>query len=128
MVMVDDMNMKQMNHANQVPIGDQVSIQYVNTYWFIGGFSQWMGILGFTTWGYAGIESLTMMTNLVENPKKDLPFGLAYGIICLFILNLLVTVVSSSLPPGTMIVMMKIMMMIIIMMMITVHTVLYLHE
>lgn len=89
------------NSTNQiVPKNSENSIDYLNAFWFIGGLGGWVNTLGYATWGYAGVESLTLMSNLVGNPKTDIPFGLVYGILGLFISNMFVTIVCCSLPPG----------------------------
>ena len=54
------------------------------SYWFVGGFNAWLSGLQYCTWGFAGIESLTLMTSMTKDPKQAISFGCSYGVIVLF--------------------------------------------
>ena len=70
------------------------------SYWFVGGFNAWLSALQFSTWGFAGIESLTLMTSMTKDPKQAISFGCSYGVIALFCTCILTVVVCGAMPPG----------------------------
>ena len=70
------------------------------SYWFVGGFNSWLSGLQFCTWGFAGIESLTLMTSMTKDPKQAISFGCSYGVLVLFCTCILTVVVCAAMPPG----------------------------
>ena len=70
------------------------------SYWFVGGFNAWLSGLQYCTWGFAGIESLTLMTSMTKDPKQAISFGCSYGVIVLFCTCILTVVVCGAMPPG----------------------------
>ena len=70
------------------------------SFWFVGGFTAWLSGLQFCTWGFAGIESLTLMTSMTKDPKQAISFGCSYGVIVLFFTCILTVVVCAAMPPG----------------------------
>ena len=70
------------------------------SYWFIGGITEWMSTLAVCTWAYAGIECLVLMTDMMKEPKKNIPIGCAGGVSLLFATNIATTIVCASMPPG----------------------------
>ena len=70
------------------------------SYWFVGGMSGWMSTLTVCTWAYAGIECLVLMTDMMKEPKKNIPIGCAGGISMLFVTNIATTIICASMPPG----------------------------
>ena len=71
-----------------------------SSYWFVGGMSGWMSTLAVCTWGYAGIECLVLMTDMMKEPKKNIPIGCAGGITLLFATNIATTIICAAMPPG----------------------------
>ena len=70
------------------------------SYWFVGGMSGWMASLGFATWSFAGIESLTLMTTMVKDPLESVPFGCLWGCVLLFCTCIFIVFVCGAMPPG----------------------------
>ena len=70
------------------------------SYWFVGGMTGWMGSLGYATWGFAGIESLTLLTSMVKDPQETVPFGCLWGCVTLFVTCIFILFVCASMPPG----------------------------
>ena len=70
------------------------------SYWFVGGMSGWMASLGFATWSFAGIESLTLMTTMVKDPLESVPFGCLWGCVMLFCTCIFIVFVCGAMPPG----------------------------
>lgn len=68
--------------------------------WFRGGIVMFLQILPYTTWGFAGVESGALVTDLVVNPQKNIPGGLIAGVWSLFGLLIFTIFVCCSLPPG----------------------------
>jgi ethanolamine permease len=69
--------------------------------WFHGGIVLFLRYIPYTTWGYGGIESATLVTDLIHIPRQNLPKGITSGVITLFVMMtvLLFTSVSAS-PEG----------------------------
>lgn len=70
------------------------------TNWFAGGMTAYMHILPFTTWGFGGVESLALLTDMADNPRVNLTYGMAYATVTLFVCMIFIMFVSASLPPG----------------------------
>ena len=68
--------------------------------WFHGGIRSFLVLLPFTTWGFGGIESAALVTDLISNPRKNLSWGITYAGITLFVLMIFTLFVAVSLPPG----------------------------
>ncbi|KDO29663.1 hypothetical protein SPRG_05615 [Saprolegnia parasitica CBS 223.65] len=56
--------------------------------------------LPYTTWGYAGVESLTLIAGDTKEPKRTLPRGMLCAVVTLFCSNMSMVFVVPSLPPG----------------------------
>ncbi|EQC24664.1 hypothetical protein SDRG_17443, partial [Saprolegnia diclina VS20] len=56
--------------------------------------------LPYTTWGYAGVESLTLIAGVTKDPKRTLPRGMLFAVVTLFCSNISMVFVVPSLPPG----------------------------
>ncbi len=68
--------------------------------WFQGGMSEYMTILPLTTWGFGGIESGALVTDLIYKPRKNLSRGISLSVLTLFALMMLTMFVCVSLSPG----------------------------
>lgn len=68
--------------------------------WFHGGMIAFMQALPFATWGFGGIESAALITDMVEDPRVNLSYGLAASVATLFICMIFIMFVACSLPPG----------------------------
>jgi ethanolamine permease len=68
--------------------------------WFEGGMSSFMHILPFATWGFGGLESAALMSDLTENPRVNVSQGMAGGTVILFVVTVFMIFVVASLPPG----------------------------
>ena len=68
--------------------------------WFVGGMEGFMSTLSLTTCGYAGVESLALMSDITYKPKKSLPTGQVAAAVTLFVCFTFITFVACSLPPG----------------------------
>ncbi|EQC42734.1 hypothetical protein SDRG_00457 [Saprolegnia diclina VS20] len=60
-------------------------------------FFAWMP---YTSWAYAGVECLTLVTSMVANPKRAMPRGMVAATWTLFISNIALIFIVPSLPPG----------------------------
>ncbi|OQR82199.1 Amino Acid-Polyamine-Organocation (APC) Family [Achlya hypogyna] len=56
--------------------------------------------LPYTTWAFAGVESLTLVTGAVVEPKKTMPRGMLLAVWSLCVSNIALLFVVPSLPPG----------------------------
>ncbi|EQC26701.1 hypothetical protein SDRG_15486 [Saprolegnia diclina VS20] len=56
--------------------------------------------LPYTTWAYAGVESLSLVTDMTGEPKKAIPRGMLGAVWTLFVLNVSMVCLVPSLPPG----------------------------
>ncbi|OQR88010.1 Amino Acid-Polyamine-Organocation (APC) Family [Achlya hypogyna] len=56
--------------------------------------------LPYTTWAYAGVESLTLVTNMAVTPKTTIPRGMLAATWTLFASNILLVFLVPSLEPG----------------------------
>ena len=69
--------------------------------WFVGNYGTGMlAVLPFTTWAYAGVESMALMSYVCEKPRVDVPWGMLYATLILFAFNILSMFCFASLPPG----------------------------
>jgi amino acid transporter len=69
--------------------------------WFTGSFSTaFMTHLPYTTWAYAGIESLSLMTSMTVQPKLTFARGVIPSTITLFVCNTFLVFAMASMPPG----------------------------
>jgi len=69
-------------------------------FWFSGGMVAFMQAVPLMTWGFGGIESLALVTNIVDNPRANVPYGISSAVVTLFVLMMSVMFVASALPPG----------------------------
>ena len=68
--------------------------------WFVGGMTEFMAIIPYCTWAYAGVEALTLLTSETATPTKTIPKGMIAAVLTLFTTNIFLVFVASSLPPG----------------------------
>ncbi|RLN92241.1 hypothetical protein DYB28_006821 [Aphanomyces astaci] len=72
-----------------------------DTTWATGTISTaFFGILPSTTVGFAGVESLTVVTGFVKDPAVAVPKGTVAAVWTLFVSNVAMVLVLASLPPG----------------------------
>lgn len=74
--------------------------KYVDNQWFVGGMGGFLTILPFTTWAYAGVESMAMTTSVMKDAQNKLPIVMIISMMTLFITNMLLLFVIGSQPPG----------------------------
>lgn len=68
--------------------------------WFAGGMFAFMQCLPYTTWAFGGIESAALITDMVENPRVNLSYGMALSVCTLFATMIFIMFVGCSLPPS----------------------------
>lgn len=68
--------------------------------WFGGGMPQFLGTLPETTVFYGGIEALSLLPSLANEPRTSIPRGLLLGMAVLFATNMLMLFVIASMPDG----------------------------
>lgn len=68
--------------------------------WFNGGMIAFLQVLPFATWGFGGVESSALITDMMENPRINLSYGMAASVLTLFATMMFVMFVAMSLPPG----------------------------
>ncbi|EQC30696.1 hypothetical protein SDRG_11749 [Saprolegnia diclina VS20] len=56
--------------------------------------------LPYTTWAYAGVECLTLVTSVTKDAKTSMPKGLMAATYTLFVFNVALVCIVSALPPG----------------------------
>jgi amino acid transporter len=66
--------------------------------WFHGGIFGFIKFLPYTTWGFAGIESGALVTDLFENPRHNLSRGMFRGVFTLFLIMMFTLFVGVALP------------------------------
>lgn len=69
--------------------------------WFQGGIIAFLQTLPYATWGFAGVESAALITDMIENPRVNLSYGMALAVLTLFSVTIFTVMVAVSLPPGT---------------------------
>ncbi|OQR82867.1 amino acid ABC transporter permease, partial [Achlya hypogyna] len=62
--------------------------------------SAYFAWLPYTSWGYAGVECLTLVTSMTTDPKDTIPRGMLSSTWTLFISNVSLIFMVASLPPG----------------------------
>ncbi|KAG7395021.1 hypothetical protein PHYBOEH_004348 [Phytophthora boehmeriae] len=67
---------------------------------FAGGFSGFMKALPLAAWFFVGVESLPMVSDQVDHPKKVVPVAQVRCVGTLFVTGIAVFFVTVSLPPG----------------------------
>ncbi|RQM25097.1 hypothetical protein B5M09_010913 [Aphanomyces astaci] len=83
--------------ANAILVDDATN----ETTWATGDISSaFFGILPSTTVGFAGVESLTVVTGFVKDPAVAVPKGTVAAVWTLFVSNIALILVLASLPPG----------------------------
>ena len=87
------------NFAENASLGES-SVESSSSNWFHGGMPLFLQVLPLTTWGFGGIESGALVTDLIYQPRKNLSRGLALGVISLFVLMVFTMFVAASLRPG----------------------------
>ncbi|OQS04275.1 Amino Acid-Polyamine-Organocation (APC) Family [Thraustotheca clavata] len=71
------------------------------TFWARGTLSSaYFAWLPYTTWAYAGVECLTLVTSMTKEPKRTIPRGMVSATWTLFIMNVSLVFIVPSLPPG----------------------------
>jgi len=69
--------------------------------WFAdGGMAAFMRALPWMTWGFAGIESSALVTDIIANPRESLSKGITLSCLTLFVCLMCLLFVGSALPPG----------------------------
>ncbi|ETZ04694.1 MULTISPECIES: APC family permease [Holospora] len=56
-----------------------------------------------TFWGFVGLEASTTITDVVKNPKRNLPLALFFGtacVLCIYFINTWIIMSSTSFKPG----------------------------
>ncbi|CAK4481864.1 unnamed protein product [Aphanomyces euteiches] len=72
-----------------------------STIWASGDInSAFFALLPSTTMGYAGIESLTVVTGFAKDPAVTVPKGTLAAVWTLFVSNIALVLVAAALPPG----------------------------
>ncbi|KAG9399041.1 hypothetical protein AC1031_012476 [Aphanomyces cochlioides] len=72
-----------------------------STMWATGDISSaFFALLPSTTVGYAGIESLTVVTGFAKDPAVIVPKGTVAAVWTLFVSNIALVLVAAALPPG----------------------------
>jgi len=66
--------------------------------WFSGGLVSFIKFIPLTTWGYGGIESAALVTDMIDNPRTNFPRGITAGVITLFAVMTGMLFVAVSLP------------------------------
>ncbi|OQR90633.1 Amino Acid-Polyamine-Organocation (APC) Family, partial [Thraustotheca clavata] len=56
--------------------------------------------LPYTSWAFAGIESLSLVTDMTTSPKVSIPYGMLGAVWALFISSIALIYIVPSLPPG----------------------------
>eukprot|EP01040_Poterioochromonas_malhamensis_P007349 gene7349-7930_t len=79
---------------------DDATLTPLTRNWFRGGMVMFLQVLPYTTWGFAGIESGALVTDIIDQPRKNLPAGMISGLFTLFVLFIIVNFVASSMHPG----------------------------
>lgn len=69
--------------------------------WFVGGMSAFMTSLPQTTSGFAGVEASALLTNLLEQPKRDFSYGIVAGTLTLFVTMFFTLFVACSIGDGS---------------------------
>ncbi|OQR93701.1 Amino Acid-Polyamine-Organocation (APC) Family [Thraustotheca clavata] len=62
--------------------------------------SSYFAWLPYTTWAYAGVESVTLVTSTTINPKQSMPRGMMLSTYTLFASNALLLFLVPSIAPG----------------------------
>lgn len=63
----------------------------------------WVGILAalpFAIWFYLGIEELPLAAEEAQNPERDIPRGMVFGILTLIVSSVLILFLNSGIAPG----------------------------
>ncbi|EQC33764.1 hypothetical protein SDRG_08866 [Saprolegnia diclina VS20] len=69
--------------------------------WAMGDLhSAYFAWLPYTTWAFAGIESLTLVTSMASTPKTTLPRGILAATATLFVTNIALLLIVPAQPPG----------------------------
>ena len=68
--------------------------------WFAGGMAGFLSTLPATTWGFGGIESTALMTDIIDHPTKNYPIGAIGAVLTLFFTVILVNFVACTASPG----------------------------
>ena len=68
--------------------------------WFAGGLEGFMTVMPFTVFPFVGIESMALVTDLVENPRVNVRIGMVYATWTLFAVFLLLLFVACAGAPG----------------------------
>ena len=68
--------------------------------YFVGDMRDFMKVLPLATWLYIGAESLTLVCDEIDEPKKTVPRGQIACVLTLTATAILVYFVTVSLPPG----------------------------
>ncbi len=64
------------------------------------GWTGFFGCLPFAVWFFLAIEELPLAAEEAHDPKRDMPRGIAYGLVTLVIAAFLTLTLSSGIPPG----------------------------
>ena len=64
------------------------------------GFAGILAALPFAIWFFLGIEELPLAAEEAENPERDIPRGMFWGIVTLIISSILILVLNSGISPG----------------------------
>ena len=68
--------------------------------WLPFGLSGVAAALPFAIWFYLAIEQLPLAAEEAQNPERDMPKGLLYGILTLIIASFLTLFLNAGIPPG----------------------------
>jgi len=71
-----------------------------NSRWLPFGWGGVTAALPFAVWFYLGIEQLPLAAEEANNPTRDLPRGLLYGILTLIIASFLTLFLNAGIAPG----------------------------
>jgi ethanolamine permease len=64
------------------------------------GIAGILACLPFAIWFFLGIEELPLAAEEAENPERDIPRGMFWGIVTLIASSLLILALNSGIPPG----------------------------
>jgi len=67
-------------------------------YWFAGGMVAFLRAVPLMTWGFGGIEATALVTDIIENPRVNVSYGISAAVLTLFVCMICVMFVGSSLP------------------------------
>ena len=68
--------------------------------WFVGGMRAFMHVLPLTTWGFGGLESAALLSDMTAEPRVNVPRGMIAGTLTMVCVIFAMVFIAASLHPG----------------------------